>query len=320
MTDGLAAVDQDAEDKYLREKFFAVEVGERGLQVKLEAAEASEPADRVKILNTIAGRTGKELDAPVMESHDSYQVLNDILAARFAAALLRPLLDADKPLDLCLQRLKKSGLKSLQLNFDKCERFDGAMAGQVFRSMPSVLETLDLKRGGVLGTHCAALGELIAGSATLKSLDLSYNKNIGAEGGVAIAKSLEVNTSLTSLNLFNDRNDGNLGNEGGIAIAKALGVNAVLAEVDLRGNKLGTEGWSAIFSALKENKENKIKAWNLGSQWQGISTKIAQSLTEYVSVSATLTSLDLSSNSPDHRTKERLMKAAKSTLKIKLKF
>ena len=76
-----------------------------------------------------------------------------------------------------------------------------------------------------------------------------------------------------------------------IRIASDLRVNNVLTELDLRGNRLGTKGWCAIFNALKENKSNKIKAWNLSPQ--GIDPAVVKTLVEYVSVSTVLTSLNL---------------------------
>ena len=58
----------------------------------------------------------------------------------------------------------------------------------------------------------------------------------------------------------------------------------------LRYNNLGTEGWCAIFAALRDNKDNKIESWNLSNQ--RINAEIAKVLAEYVSVSTTLTSLE----------------------------
>ena len=59
----------------------------------------------------------------------------------------------------------------------------------------------------------------------------------------------------------------------------------------LRDNKLGTEGWCAIFAALRDNKEDKIESWDLSGQ--GINPEIAKVLAEYVSVSAVLKTLYL---------------------------
>ena len=57
----------------------------------------------------------------------------------------------------------------------------------------------------------------------------------------------------------------------------------------MRGNSLHTEGWCAIFAALRDNKESKIESWDLRDQ--GIDVEIANVLAEYVSVSTALKSL-----------------------------
>ena len=57
----------------------------------------------------------------------------------------------------------------------------------------------------------------------------------------------------------------------------------------LRYNELGTDGWCAIFAALRDNKDNKIESWDLFDQ--GIHNEIAKVLAEYVSVSTAITSL-----------------------------
>ena len=57
----------------------------------------------------------------------------------------------------------------------------------------------------------------------------------------------------------------------------------------LRANQLGTEGWCAIFAALRDNKDNKIESWDLSGQ--GINPEITKVLAEYVSVSTAVTAL-----------------------------
>ena len=59
-------------------------------------------------------------------------------------------------------------------------------------------------------------------------------------------------------------------------------------------NQLGTEGWCAIFGALRDNKDNKIETWDLSSQ--GIDSEIAKVLAEYLSVSTAVCSLNVSGN------------------------
>ena len=57
----------------------------------------------------------------------------------------------------------------------------------------------------------------------------------------------------------------------------------------LRGNKLGDEGWTALFKALCENKGDKIESWDLYNERVGPET--AKALAEYISVSPALKSV-----------------------------
>ena len=49
------------------------------------------------------------------------------------------------------------------------------------------------------------------------------------------------------------------------------------------------EGWCAVFSALRDNPDNKIESWDLSRQ--GINAEIAKVLAEYVSVSTAIRSI-----------------------------
>ena len=57
--------------------------------------------------------------------------------------------------------------------------------------------------------------------------------------------------------------------------------------MNLNSNKLGEEGWCAIFDALRDNPQNKIAKWQLSDQ--GINAEIAKSLAAYMAVSHSLT-------------------------------
>ena len=78
------------------------------------------------------------------------------------------------------------------------------------------------------------------------------------------------------------------------ALSAALEVNGALTSIDLRGNRLGTGSWCAIFNALRDNKENKIASWDLSHQ--DIDAEAVKAIAEYVAVSGALTSLNLSGN------------------------
>ena len=57
----------------------------------------------------------------------------------------------------------------------------------------------------------------------------------------------------------------------------------------LRNNKLGDDGWTALFKALCENKGDKIESWDLSNERVGPETAMA--LAEYISVSPALKSV-----------------------------
>jgi hypothetical protein len=85
-----------------------------------------------------------------------------------------------------------------------------------------------------------------------------------------------------------------LGPASAIVIAALISDNASITECNLRGNGLGAEGWIAIFTALRDSKVSRITKWDLSSQI-GISDSI-KPLAEYISVSASLTSINLMGN------------------------
>ena len=85
----------------------------------------------------------------------------------------------------------------------------------------------------------------------------------------------------------------NIGPEGAKALAPALLANASLTECNLQSNNLGKEGWTAIFTALRDSKVSKISTWNLHET--GIKESV-NVLAEYISVSPSLTKLDVRHN------------------------
>ena len=55
-----------------------------------------------------------------------------------------------------------------------------------------------------------------------------------------------------------------------MALAKALLDNGALTSVELRGNKLGDEGWGAIFAAICGNKDSKIMSMDVSGENIGL--------------------------------------------------
>ena len=73
-------------------------------------------------------------------------------------------------------------------------------------------------------------------------------------------------------------------------MTKILGVNGSLTTVSLTGNKLGDEGWGAIFAAICGNKDSKIMSMDASDEKIGpagvkliaeaLRTSVTGSLTE----------------------------------------
>ena len=60
--------------------------------------------------------------------------------------------------------------------------------------------------------------------------------------------------------------DNRLGAAGVAALAPALAANGALTSVELRGNRLGDEGWGAIFAAICGNKDSKIMSMDASDE------------------------------------------------------
>mmetsp|Transcript_20758 Transcript_20758/g.24550 ORF Transcript_20758/g.24550 Transcript_20758/m.24550 type:complete len:338 (-) Transcript_20758:282-1295(-) len=66
----------------------------------------------------------------------------------------------------------------------------------------NIVTTLILKDCGISNSGAAILGEFLATNSTITNIDLSENKAIKEEGGVALANGLGTNTGLLELNLM----------------------------------------------------------------------------------------------------------------------
>ena len=80
-----------------------------------------------------------------------------------------------------------------------------------------------------------------------------------------------------------------IGPDGAKAVAALCAVRASVTECNLRDNKLGVEGWTIVFNALRDSTTSKIVTWNLSSE--GLGPEIAKPLAEYISVTASLTKI-----------------------------
>ncbi|EOD26576.1 hypothetical protein EMIHUDRAFT_64618 [Emiliania huxleyi CCMP1516] len=168
-----------------------------------------------------------------------------------------------------------------------------------------VLTSLDVRGNEIGSTGAAAIAEALRGNEVLKSLDVRCNK-ISGDAAQQLATAVLASPSLEIFGLVPlkelrantldklDLSGKGLGVPEALVLAKLVEGSEVLKSVDLRGNSLGTEGWCAIFAALRDNKENKIESWDLSHQ--GINAEVAKVLAEYVSVSGVLKSINLEYN------------------------
>ncbi|WP_425364407.1 hypothetical protein [Candidatus Tisiphia endosymbiont of Mystacides longicornis] len=94
-----------------------------------------------------------------------------------------------------------------------------------------------------------ALAKTLKINHSLTTLDL-YNSQIGDAGAQAIAEALKDNHSITTLYLHTNQ----IGDAGAQAVAEALKVNYTINYLHIRSNQIGDAGAQAIAEALKVNK------------------------------------------------------------------
>ena len=81
------------------------------------------------------------------------------------------------------------------------------------------------------------------------------------EGATAVCNALKESKVSKLEELFISSNG--IGADGAKAIAAYCAVSASLTSCNLRDNWLGEVGWCAVFDALRDNPQNKIKVWEL---------------------------------------------------------
>ena len=104
--------------------------------------------------------------------------------------------------------------------------------------------------------------------------------------------------------------------EGITAIAEALKVTASLTECNLRNNRLGVLGWTIIFNALRDSPTSKITTWDLS--FESLGPEIAKPLAEYISVTPSVTRVDVRLNNIAGDGASQLAMAVLSNTKIEV--
>jgi len=230
-----------------REKHFPLEVLKAGLSLELEKAQASQEADRVHILNAIAGRS---LDDPPLASHPSYTRVNQTLRGIFAVAGWRQAVERGivEALDLTTVLAQDEHRTELNLDFTGSILVSDAAALEIARGLPPKLESLGIScRWCTEISHDFLIQLAPALPATLTRLSLNFGfaaKKIAGEGLLALSRQLP--RSLRELHL--DFNDGyRLGTDSAKAIGEGMPPALEVLSMGMAGwTQLGDSGLAAL--------------------------------------------------------------------------
>src|SRR6185312_16010715 len=148
--------------------------------------------------------------------------------------------------------------------------------------------TLDLSECQIGNTEATVLAKALESNFSLSSLNLVYNEITHTRAKFYLKKALDSNSSLTSLNLQHNQ----IGAAGATALAKALESNSSLTSLNLYGNQIGGTGATALAKALESN--SSLTSLNL--QHNQIGGTGATSLAKALESNSSLTSLNLEYN------------------------
>ena len=148
LVEGLSAGDKDAGAKQKRESAFPLE--RVRLDIQLQSAQASVEADRKAILNAIVGAAA---DAEPPDEHASYTRLNNMLAGRFAAGMVRTVIARGKKLDPYFAAIKASAAKSLVIDLSNLIKCTDKELKLLTAALPDSLESLNLQLKGTKATE-----------------------------------------------------------------------------------------------------------------------------------------------------------------------
>ncbi|CAE8602841.1 unnamed protein product, partial [Polarella glacialis] len=190
--------------KSLRELCFPIHILEKGMNLRLQEAQASDEADRRHILNSVVGKQLHELDeAPPLE-HENYTEVNAQLGSRFAVACFKPAFKKGSPsLRLSVARALQADpwRRQLVLNIGIIPKERQAAAfGVCVAGLPANLQDLSLIwQSFAADSNLAALAEKLPISLQQLQLDFMGCEEISDAGVAAVAEKLPI--SLQDLQL-----------------------------------------------------------------------------------------------------------------------
>uniref|UniRef100_F6PIA9 NLR family CARD domain containing 3 n=1 Tax=Ornithorhynchus anatinus TaxID=9258 RepID=F6PIA9_ORNAN len=147
---------------------------------------------------------------------------------------------------------------------------------------------LSLAENEISNKGAKALARSLMVNRSLTTLDLRGN-SIGPQGAKALADALKINRVLMSLNLQNNK----IKDDGAKALAHVLSTNNTLSVLHLQKNSIGPIGAKTLASALKQNRTLK----KLMFSGNGCGNEGSEALAEALKLNQGLITLDLQSNS-----------------------
>ncbi|XP_032183805.1 NLR family CARD domain-containing protein 3 isoform X2 [Mustela erminea] len=198
-------------------------------------------------------------------------------------------------LSLCLS---KGVLQSLlpQLLYCRSLRLDSnqfqdpvmELLGSVLSGKDCRIQKISLAENQISNKGAKALARSLLVNRSLTSLDLRSN-SIGPQGAKALADALKINRTLTFLSLQSNA----IRDNGARSVAEALAANRTLSVLQFSSNSIGDGGAEALAKALKVNQGLE----SLDLQSNSISDVGVAALMEALCANQTLVSLNLRENS-----------------------
>uniref|UniRef100_G1REY0 NLR family CARD domain containing 3 n=1 Tax=Nomascus leucogenys TaxID=61853 RepID=G1REY0_NOMLE len=162
------------------------------------------------------------------------------------------------------------------------------LLGSVLSGKDCRIQKISLAENQISNKGAKALARSLLVNRSLTSLDLRSN-SIGPQGAKALADALKINRTLTSLSLQGNT----VRDDGARSVAEALASTRTLSMLHLQKNSIGPMGAQQMADALKQNRS--LKELMLSSN--SIGDGGAKALAEALKVNQGLESLDLQSNS-----------------------
>jgi len=195
-----------------RERLFPLQLILQSLGVGIENAKASVENDRVRILNTIAGRPEEELHDEPFASHENYDLMNILVRAAFASSM-GILQTAHREGGDCWARVldalsKGIMTKSMKFHFNDAgwDEITTEQASQLIASLPLTLESLTLRHATFGYDYVDSLAEWIEKNNNIKGLDI-WNSTVGdrdggKKAGSRLARALASNSSIIEMEII----------------------------------------------------------------------------------------------------------------------